>query len=50
MIVNRLVLYDINIILITPGEDAAKFIVHQNSLGDAANTPNTPNSSEICMF
>jgi len=49
-IVNRIVLFDLNIMIITPWEYASRFEVHRNSLGDMANTPNTPNSSEICTF
>ena len=44
-IVNWIVLFDINIIIITPGEYGSRFEVLRNTLGDTANTPNT---SEIC--
>jgi len=49
-IVNRIELFDLNIIIITPGEYASRFEMHRNSLGDAANSPNTPNGSGICTF
>jgi len=44
---NRIEQFDIQSIIITPVEYGSRFKLHQNSHGDAANTPN---SSEICTF
>jgi len=39
-IVNWIVLLDINIMIITPGEYGSRFEIHQNSPRDSANTLN----------
>jgi len=44
---NWIVLFNINIIIITPREYGSRLGVHRNNLGVTANTPN---SSEICTF
>jgi len=40
-IVNSIILFDINIIIITPGEYSSRFEMHWSSLGDAVNTSNS---------
>jgi len=46
-IVYRILLFDVNIKIFSVRESGCRFEVHRNSLGDAANTPN---SSNICTF
>jgi hypothetical protein len=46
-IVNKVVLCDINIILITPGDYGARFDINWKSLGARVNSPN---GYEICRF
>jgi hypothetical protein len=49
-IVHCIVLYNIYITIITPGEDGYRFEMQPNSLGDLPCSPNASNSTEICTF